>query len=275
MFINKHHTQKAVSLALLLMGGIFFTSCSGASNASSSESAAADMTLDQAVTDHIDKVLPTQETIHAQKSFPYLMASPTTEHFVAHEWVKSTTRIPATQAERRSDNTAAVKAVNEQCTIYEQTGLGLFTTENTTFQTVNGERRRIAIGQNGIDQITGYSSIFSTPDRQAATNMIADFKSHTADCDAALQNLFPGVNDHYLLSPVTVKGSTGSVSLHGIYNGDSFVLTVTQVDNYLVTTWFRTLGKNSDDVLLEATETIHKLASENAQAFGGSHDGTP
>ncbi len=45
--------------------------------------------LTEVLEENPDAVLPTQNDIRVQKTIPYLMASPTTEHFNAKQWQKN------------------------------------------------------------------------------------------------------------------------------------------------------------------------------------------
>lgn len=218
--------------------------------------------LASALENDANSVLPTQQDIRGYKTFAYLMASPTVESFSATEWENTTSRVPATQKAEMIDDTSIAEQVNNQCSVYEQLGLGLVTTPGGNFQTVDGKRRRIALGQNGINQVTGYVSVFSTPSKAVASDLASAFQNNAAHCGQALQALYPNHKDDFFFQPVSAVDSDGTITLAGVYSGDTFMLKVHQMDNYLVTTWFRALNQGSSENLTDAINTIHHLALE-------------
>ncbi|MDO4917149.1 MAG: hypothetical protein Q3974_05965 [Rothia sp. (in: high G+C Gram-positive bacteria)] len=64
-----------------------------------------------------------------------------------------------------------------------------------------------------------------------------------------------------------IKQSNHTYTLEGENDGDSFILKVTPMGNYVMSTWFKTLDENDNGALSEATDTIHRIALDNAQQF--------
>lgn len=56
-------------------------------------------------------------------------------------------------------------------------------------------------------------------------------------------------------------------TLAGEHEGNSFTLKVTPRGNYKMSTWYITLSENDNGALSEATDTIHRMALDNAQQF--------
>lgn len=224
-----------------------------------------------------DAVLPTQNDIRVQKTIPYLMTSPTTEHFDAKQWQKTSTRIPATQKQLMSDHPLLAEQVNQKCVAYEQLGLGLFTTPGGKFTIQKGERRRIALGQNGIDQLSGYISVFSVADATTAQQLISTLEKNSADCTEALTQLYPGSEDAFEIhrnpTPSGAPSNPDLTSLSGQYSGDAFGLRVSRVDNFLVSTWFRTTEHHDDSNVMETTDFIHRIAIDKAEKHSSAPRG--
>lgn len=265
-YARTHEQFSRGAIVASVLGALLLSGCS-APNQEPEQSSVPTIPLAQAVQDDPDSILPTQSEIRNQKTFPYLMASPSTEYFSAADWQKTTSRIPATQQEAMSSDPATVEAVNKTCSVYEQLGLGLVTTPSGDFQTVEGQRRRIAVGQSGINQLTGYTSVFATADIATATELLSAFGKDAVSCGSALKNLYPEKSEDFRFDSVSTKPSAGTYTLTGTYSGDSFMLKVNQVDNCLVATWFRTIDQGSDENLADTTETIHQLALDNALEF--------
>lgn len=245
---------------------IFLLTACGASTTSAPASTPR-LTIGEAMEDNPDHILPTQAEIRARKPFPYLMAVPETERFSARQWRQTTSRLPATQRQFMSTDSDPINQTNEQCSVYEQLGLGLFTTPGGSFETVDGERRRIALGQSGIDQLSGYVSIFSTPHTHTASKLLEDFEENALACSQNLQELYRDSGEVYHLDPPQRDDISGTLTLSGQYWGDSFVLKVNKVDNCLLTTWFRTTGHGNDVNLPDTTSIIHSLEVEKASQF--------
>ncbi|MEX3611364.1 hypothetical protein VVR12_09980 [Rothia sp. LK2588] len=213
----------------------------------------------------LTEVLPSQQQIRSTEPFAYLMADPSVQDFTADGWATSPGRTAATLEAEASPDPTLAEQVNQQCGAYEEVALGLISTPNAPFTFEDGKRRRINLGQAGINQITGYNSVVRTDSAQAAEDLLEKFSNNTTECANALNSYYPTKQGRFDLRPTTVDHKSGVVTLRGMYNGDLILVSLAQHGQYLVSTWFRALDPQGVSLMDEAGHVIESLTLDNLQ----------
>ena len=203
-------------------------------------------------------VLPTQSQILEKQSFAYLMASPNISRVEVPKDVEE-----AHRKDKATGGDAARQQVNDKCAVYEQAAIGLVSTPSAQWTIADAARRNVIIGQSGIDQLNGYTSVLVTTDTNSAATLFNDFKSNSVACNDALKALYPSVADKFTMQSPAVDAGSGTVTLRGTYNGQPFNIAISQQDKYLFSTWFTTTGKGGEETISSATETIQGLTLDN------------
>ncbi|WP_188359550.1 hypothetical protein [Rothia aerolata] len=263
----KFHTKRTTVFSSIIgiAGLALLTTCS--STVDRTQAQAESMSLDYAVDQEIDRVLPTQRQISSKDSFTYLMAMPTVEEFTVSDITDSSGRIPATLAETAVDDPDVRRQVNSACAPYEEAAKGLVSTPDADLSIIEGKQRRITLGQNGINQITGYNSVLTTESAAAAEDLVQDFIDNTSNCATALAQLYPDKQGQFDFRAAYIDRDTGTATMHGLYNGDHVIISVTQQKQFVLSTWFRAIDTEGIELLEPTTDVIQDLAVENAQKF--------
>lgn len=242
------------------------TACGEFSSVSSTPSPLDTTGIAQADANEIAGILPTQSQISEEQKFNYLIASPRVEKLEPHQWFTSSQRTKLWEGNKLSTDSTIVQEANDRCSAYEQVAPGLIATRSESWTTFSVTRRNILIGQSGIDQVSGYSQVVATTSPKEAEALFSHVKNQTNSCSDGLKALYPDNTDLYALQSPSVDPQSGTATITGTYRGQSFQISVTHRDRYLIATWLKTDADPHANIK-KPVDTIHTLAVKNADSI--------